>query len=151
MRSHLFISDIVLSTPVFSISSVDSRMPAVSTRVTGIPPIEKDTSIVSLVVPGFLLVIARSRSIIALKRVDLPTFGLPSMAIRKPLLYMRPSLYDVIKEPQYSFAILSLARECFFIPLLKPSSSEISSSNSTIDRASTRHSFILKSLFVRSP
>mmetsp|Transcript_8565 Transcript_8565/g.21056 ORF Transcript_8565/g.21056 Transcript_8565/m.21056 type:complete len:240 (-) Transcript_8565:903-1622(-) len=71
--------------PTFSISSTaSSRIPAVSVTVTGYPPMLRLTWTRSLVVPGISDTIACSRSESALRRLDLPAFGTPTMATPNP-------------------------------------------------------------------
>ena len=57
------------------------RMPAVSIRVTGTLAEDQVVSMASRVVPGIGLTMARSSPSSRLSRLDLPTFGLPTMAI----------------------------------------------------------------------
>lgn len=45
-------TSVARSIPIFSTTSSDSRIPAVSHAITGIPPISRDTSSTSRVVPG---------------------------------------------------------------------------------------------------
>ena len=61
-----------------------SRMPAVSATITGRPPRSSRTSMTSRVVPASSETIAASRRASALSRLDLPTFGGPASATRKP-------------------------------------------------------------------
>ena len=65
-------------------------MPAVSNNLIGIPLIFISALMMSLVVPGSLLVIAISELSILLNKVDLPTFGLPHITTCKPSLYNLP-------------------------------------------------------------
>ena len=68
-------ASIDLRTPMLSASSSASRMPAVSTSRTGMPPMETVSLTRSRVVPGVAVTMARSRSTSRLNRLDLPTLG----------------------------------------------------------------------------
>ena len=87
------------STPSDSIASPVARMPAVSTRSTGIPSNDAVSLIESRVVPAAALTIARSRSKRRLNRLDLPTFGRPTMARRKPVRTTLPTAKPAAKVP----------------------------------------------------
>ena len=75
-----------LSIPIFSITSLVSRSPAVSRMVTASPFKSSRTSITSRVVPAISDVIAASRPTNAFKSVDFPIFGGPTIATSKPSL-----------------------------------------------------------------
>ena len=83
-KSADFARSIARSTPMDSIVSVLSRMPAVSSNVTGRPPRSRRTSITSRVVPAISEVIAISRPEIAFNSVDFPAFGAPIIATSNP-------------------------------------------------------------------
>ena len=70
--------------PMLSASSRARRIPAVSTSLTGMPPMETVSVTKSRVVPGVAVTMARSRSTRRLKREDLPTFGRPTIASVSP-------------------------------------------------------------------
>jgi hypothetical protein len=70
--------------PMLSASSRASRIPAVSTSSTGIPPIATVSLTRSRVVPGCAVTIARSRSTSRLNKLDFPTFGRPTIASVNP-------------------------------------------------------------------
>ena len=72
------------SIPNFSIGSFVSRIPAVSTITTGNPFKSIWTSTTSRVVPAYCEVIAASRPASALSKVDLPTFGGPTITTSNP-------------------------------------------------------------------
>ena len=72
------------ATPIASISSSLVRSPAVSISTKGVPPIATGASSRSRVVPAMAEVIATSRSLNALIRLDFPIFGGPAMATRMP-------------------------------------------------------------------
>ncbi len=69
-----------------SIKLFASLNPAVSINRAGSPSMSRNSSIVSLVVPGVGATIARSLPRRLFKSVDLPTFGLPTMEIVIPSL-----------------------------------------------------------------
>ena len=71
--------------PKFSISSSDSRKPAVSRKLTANPCKSTRHSITSRVVPATSEVIAACRPTIAFNSVDLPTLGAPIIATVKPV------------------------------------------------------------------
>ena len=66
-------------------------MPAVSKKRTGPPDNKRGTSILSLVVPGVGLVMARFVSVNELSKVDFPTFGFPAITTIAPSVNRRPS------------------------------------------------------------
>ena len=68
------------STPSCSMGSSLSRRPAVSTRRKGRPASSTFTSMVSRVVPGRWVTMARSYPARALRREDLPALGRPMRA-----------------------------------------------------------------------
>lgn len=70
--SHFSFIERAFSIPIFSISSELSRIPAVSTNLMVCPSIVISSSIVSRVVPGMFVTIARSSSNKAFKRDDFP-------------------------------------------------------------------------------
>ena len=75
----------VFTTENFSIASNTLprlRKPAVSIITYGLPLRVNGTSIASRVVPGISKAMTRSSPIKVLMKVDLPTFGLPTTAIR---------------------------------------------------------------------
>ena len=76
--------DIARSMPIFSTTSIVSRRPAVSSKVTGSPSRSIFTSITSRVVPAISDVIAASRPAKRLRSVDFPTLGEPRMATSNP-------------------------------------------------------------------
>ena len=90
-RSDRSIARRVRRTPSASTGSPGSLRPAVSIQRTGIPLREASSSTVSRVVPGIGVTIARSSARRAFKRVDLPTFGRPTIAIVSPSRMIRPS------------------------------------------------------------
>uniref|UniRef100_A0A7C9F693 Uncharacterized protein n=1 Tax=Opuntia streptacantha TaxID=393608 RepID=A0A7C9F693_OPUST len=73
-----------LSTPILSTTSSVSRIPAVSSRVTGIPLTVILASTTSRVVPAMSVTIALSLLLQAFRRLDLPTLGRPTIATCKP-------------------------------------------------------------------
>ncbi len=77
-------ASIDLRMPIDSASSRASRMPAVSTSLTGMPPIATVSLTRSRVVPGVAVTMARSRSTRRLNKLDLPTFGRPTIASVNP-------------------------------------------------------------------
>ena len=70
-------SERVLLIPMDSIFPGFSEIPAVSAMVRGMPSKLMNSLMISLVVPGYSLTIARSSFIRAFTRVDFPTFGFP--------------------------------------------------------------------------
>ena len=91
MRSAFSMEALALSMPICSTRLSVSRRPAVSMRTKGTPPILMDSSMVSLVVPGMSVTMARSSWRRAFRRLDFPAFGRPTMAVLRPSLIMRPS------------------------------------------------------------
>jgi len=69
-------------------------MPAVSMRVKGTPAMFTPSSMLSRVVPGASVTIARSSLSSALNRDDLPTFGFPTRMVVTPSRKMRPWVYE---------------------------------------------------------
>ena len=82
--------------PKPSISSVVSRIPAVSINRNPTPPIEISSSMVSRVVPAISLTIALSSFKSAFNKVDFPTFGSPTMATGIPFLSTFPTAKESI-------------------------------------------------------
>ena len=80
------------STPIFSISSFVSLIPAVSINFKVIPSIVTYSSIVSLVVPFVSLTIALSSFKIVFNNEDFPAFGFPIIAVFIPSLSIFPFL-----------------------------------------------------------
>ena len=74
------------SIPIDSTISSVSLIPAVSTKFKVIPPKLSLASIKSLVVPDISVTIALSSSSRAFNKLDLPTFGLPTIAVLIPSL-----------------------------------------------------------------
>ncbi len=72
------------SMPAFSIMSCGWRIPAVSTRLTGMPRISIRPVITSRVVPGISVTIALFFPVRVLSRLDLPTLGLPAITTLSP-------------------------------------------------------------------
>ncbi len=72
------------STPIFSTISSVCRMPAVSRTTKGKPPILTISSITSRVVPGTSVTMALFSLTKRLSKLDLPTLGLPTMAVSIP-------------------------------------------------------------------
>ena len=91
MRSAFSMDFFARSMPMRSILFSVSRMPAVSIRMSGTPPILMDSSMVSRVVPGMSVTMARSSCKSAFNRLDFPAFGRPTIAVRRPSRMMRPS------------------------------------------------------------
>ena len=88
--SQSFAASTERSTPIFSMTSSVSRMPAVSTRRTRCRPSVTVCSTVSRVVPGMSVTITRSKPESALRRLDFPAFGLPRMVTLTPDRTIRP-------------------------------------------------------------
>ena len=88
--SQSFAASIERSTPIFSITSCVSRMPAVSTSRTRCRPSVTVCSTVSRVVPGMSVTITRSKPDRRLRRLDFPAFGLPRMTALMPDCTIRP-------------------------------------------------------------
>ncbi len=79
-------------TPSRSITSSLSRIPAVSIMTAAYPLKSMGTSITSRVVPAISETIATSLFAKAFNKLDLPTFGAPVKAIRKPSRIRSPIL-----------------------------------------------------------
>lgn len=78
------------SMPRFSMASVVVRRPAVSMKRYVTPPMVAVSSMVSRVVPGMSLTMARSSPTRRLRMEDLPALGLPMMATGMPFLMALP-------------------------------------------------------------
>ncbi|MOA23253.1 hypothetical protein D3C78_1438610 [compost metagenome] len=72
------------STPICSTTSIVSRMPAVSSSLSGILLIVTYSSITSRVVPGMSVTIALFSLARAFINEDFPTFGRPTIAVVIP-------------------------------------------------------------------
>ena len=83
-RSALEICFFERRMPFFSIGLAVFLIPAVSISVTGVPRREKESSTVSLVVPGELSIIEREVPDSAFRMVDFPTFGFPQITTLAP-------------------------------------------------------------------
>ena len=82
---------LALFIPSISMESCEStRKPAVSTNSTGTPPRLVFAEIKSRVVPGVFETIARFSLAKQFNKVDLPTFGAPSITTLKPSLIKAP-------------------------------------------------------------
>ena len=81
---------LALSTPIDSILSDVSLIPAVSINLNFIPLITVTSSIASLVVPGMSDTIALSSLTNAFKSEDLPAFGFPAIVTVTPSLITFP-------------------------------------------------------------
>ena len=73
-----------IETPIPSIISSVSRIPAVSDRRSVISPSLTDSSTTSRVVPAMSVTMLLSQPLRQLKSVDFPTFGLPTIADAMP-------------------------------------------------------------------
>ena len=82
--------------PIFSISSSDFRIPAVSVKRKEISLIIKESSIASLVVPAISETIAYSSFNNVFNKVDLPTFGQPSIVTGIPVFIAFPNSNEFI-------------------------------------------------------
>ena len=80
----------VRATPICSTASSAARSPAVSRSRRGMPATLISSSMMSRVVPGTSVTMARSMPRRALRRLDLPTFGRPTMTVLTPSRRMRP-------------------------------------------------------------
>ena len=92
--------------PIFSTSSSDSRSPAVSRSLIGMPWMESSPSTTSLVVPGIGVTMAFCSPKRAFSRLDLPTFGSPRMATFTPSLTYLPSSLSLIRDDRSSLIFL---------------------------------------------
>ena len=72
------------STPICSTMSSVSRIPAVSTNLRGTPLMLTYSSMTSRVVPSISVTMAFSSRRRLLRRLDLPTFGRPMIAVEIP-------------------------------------------------------------------
>ena len=114
------------STPIFSTTSSVARMPAVSIMRRGTPPTLAYSSMESRVVPGISVTIARSSCNKALSKLDLPTLGLPTIAVMSPSRRIRP-----VPAVLMSLAIL-LRTSTTFSATLSVTTSSTSSSGKSI-------------------
>lgn len=89
-KSAFSISCFDFFTPIFSTISSVSLIPAVSTRISGIPFIFIISSMTSLVVPGILVTIALSSFNKEFKIVDFPTFVFPTITVFIPSFIFFP-------------------------------------------------------------
>ena len=88
---------LAFSTPIDSILSEVSLIPAVSINLNLIPLIVVTSSIASLVVPGILETIALSSLTIAFKSEDLPALGFPAIVTVTPSLITLPNEKDSMR------------------------------------------------------
>ena len=77
--------------PFFSISSLESLIPAVSEIITGYPSIFRWVSTTSLVVPAISETIATSLFDKLFNKLDLPALVGPTIAILKPSRIISPT------------------------------------------------------------
>ena len=119
------------STPIASITFSVSRNPAVSEILTGRPLIKIFSLIMSLVVPGMSVTIARSVPKIAFSSDDFPTFGEPAIVILIPLFNKNPAEHCEIKF--LSFDIMMSISFSIFESSIKFSCSGKSKSISRLD------------------
>ena len=105
MRSAFSASFLALSTPIFSITSPVSLMPAVSMMFSTTSPNTTVSFNTSLVVPAISVTMALSSSSKALRREDLPAFGSPNMQVFMPSLISLPS--SVVSTSFFSFFSIS--------------------------------------------
>ena len=91
ITSAVCIARLARSTPSRSTASAVSLRPAVSVIRNGMPRRLASSSIVSRVVPGLALTIARSKPSNRLRRLDFPAFGSPQRTRRTPSRRIRPS------------------------------------------------------------
>ncbi|CDD94332.1 unknown [Akkermansia sp. CAG:344] len=112
--------------PACSITSEDSRTPAVSISRRASPASWMDSSTVSRVVPAILLTMARSYPSRVFSRLDFPTLGGPAIAVRIPSRSRRPP--SAVRSSPESFSSMLRSRAS------KPEavSGEISSSGKSI-------------------
>ena len=120
------------STPICSITSFVSRIPAVSMRRKRMPSMTSVSSIVSRVVPWMSLTIARCSPKSAFRRVDLPTFGEPMIATEIPLRIALPVRKECIRAA--SFCSISSASVCNSVRSANSNSSWSAKSNSSSTR-----------------
>ena len=108
MRSAFSMDARARSIPICSTLLSVSRRPAVSIRRRETPDMRTASSMVSRVVPGTSVTIARSSCRRAFSRDDFPAFGLPIIAVRSPSLIIRPSS-DRFRSADRDLSIFSKA------------------------------------------
>ncbi len=146
-----FIASIVRFIPRFSILSSVALIPAVSIRRNSNPSMYIFSSIVSRVVPGMSLTIARSSLRMAFISVDFPTFGLPIIATGMPFLMVFPDANEEVKLSICSFISFAICNNCGRWANSKSSWSEKSSSSSSMERRSRILSCIWSINFLNPP
>ena len=117
------------SMPIFSNWSEVSRRPAVSMRRKRMPSRMSVSSIVSRVVPWMSLTMARCSPKSALRSVDLPTFGAPTMATGIPFRMAFPVRKDAISAA--SLVSISAAKALSSVRSANSSSSWSAKSSSS--------------------
>ena len=131
-RSASAIARCVRSTPMLSIRSVDSRIPAVSVNITGNPLRFMCSLRVSRVVPAISVTMARSVPSKRLNRLDLPLLGRPTRVTLTPSRRRCPWL-KVDAKTRISEASLSRLSPISCVSVCGKSSS----TNSTADSSGT--------------
>ena len=125
-RSAVSSALLVRVMPACSMTSEDSRMPAVSISLRASPAIWMDSSTVSRVVPAILLTMARSYPSRVFSRLDFPTLGGPAIAVRMPSRSRRPPSAVLRREASFSSMLRRRARRSEAV------SGEMSSSGKSI-------------------
>ena len=120
-------------TPIFSIIFFDFLMPAVSTIIKGIPSMYNISSTASLVVPGICVTMALSFLASTFNRLDLPTFGLPTIATFIPFLIISPLFSSLISTSMLFLISITFFSSTSYGVISKSSSiKSIDASNSII-------------------
>ena len=106
---------LALCIPIFSTSSSASLIPAVSIIFIGIPSIFINSSILSLVVPLYLLTMALSSLNKAFNSDDLPAFGFPTIAIFIPSFIIFPLSKVFFSSNKSFFTSFSISSAFFSV------------------------------------
>ena len=122
----------VRSTPLASIISCVSRIPAVSINLKLMPLIFISSSMVSRVVPAISDTMALSSFNKTFNKVDLPTFGFPAITTGTPFLITLPNSKDCISLLITLKIAITKDFNCSLLAN-STSSSEKSNSNSIIE------------------
>ena len=128
IKSALTAYSFAFSTPICSITSEVSLIPAVSIRFRIIPLRLICSSNTSLVVPAISVTIARSVPTKALSKEDLPAFGFPRITVLIPSFKIFP-----LSEVSSNFCILDIFSEIIEYRFTEYPSRETCSGSSRAD------------------
>ena len=98
-----------ISTPIASTTSSLSRIPAVSARRSTTLPTRTVSSTISLVVPAISVTIERLKPESIFIRADLPTLGLPTIAVSTPSVIALPASNFERREESPFLTVITLS------------------------------------------